>query len=221
MASQKTFATVARPRVTIKRLSSPKEFTATLAHDVKEGLSPHNPQRWLPPKYRYDDEGSSLVEEITRTPEYYLARAETDILRKFSKEIMEFAQPEELIELGSGSSVKTKVLIEAMHTTGCKIYTPFDVSEVALREAVSSLKEEYEWLYINGLIGDYDSDIPKLRSNNRFIIVILGSTIGSYVKDERISFLKSLRAVMKDGDFLLLGLDLFTDEKDHLGTYMD
>ena len=206
---------------TVNRLSSPKDFTATLARDVKEGLSQQNSQRWLHPKYRYDDEGSRLVEEITLTPEYYLARAETDILQQNVKQIMELARPEELVELGSGSSTKTKILIEAMRSVGCQRYVPFDISEAALREAVRTLEEEYNWLEINGVVGDYDSDIPKLQSKNRRIIAFFGGSIGSYVYDKRILFFEAIRGIMKDGDFLLLGVDILRNAKEHLRTYMD
>ena len=207
-------------RIRIRRLSPAKDFTACLAQDIKEGLSSRNFPLWLPPKYRYDEEGSRLFEEITHTPEYYLTRVETELLKEHADEIMAQAKPDELVELGSGSSTKTRILIEAMRRTGCKRYAPLDISESALREAAETLTVDYDWLQVEGMIGDYDLDLPKMeiRGHHR-LIAFLGNTIGNYRSKERNRFIRNIGATMRTGDSLLLGLDLLREVTDHLQTY--
>ena len=207
----------------IERLSPVKDFPTLLAHDVTLGLKIGD-RRWLPTKYRYDEIGSELFEKIARTPEYYLTRVEEEILKKHAKEVMQCVKFDELIELGSGSSVKTKILIEAMRSVGCRRYAPFEISESALRQAADELTSEYDWLEIHGLIGDFDSDLPKLPYNGKRMIVILGSSVGNYnmaADSERFMFLQKISAIMREGDSLLLGIDLQKATKDHLSTYND
>ena len=207
---------------TIRRLSAPQDFRTALLRDVKIALSGH--PRWFPPKYRYDEDGSRICEEITKTPEYYLTRAEVEILRKHAKEIMQLVSPDELVELGSGSSTKTRILIEAMHSTGCHRYAPLDISESALREAAHVLTADYNWLEVDGQLGDFDTDLPKLHRKGRRLLTILGSSIGNYnlvSETERIEFLAKLGGIMVKGDALLLGVDLVKDIPVILHAYND
>ena len=207
---------------TFCRLSPPQDFRTALLRDVKAGMS--GSPRWFPPKYRYDAEGSRICEQISETPEYYLTRAETEILREKAKEIMELVGPDELVELGSGSSTKTRILIEAMHSTGCHRYAPLDISETALRQAADVLTADYGWLEVKGKLGDFDTDLPKLQRNGRRLVVILGSSIGNYnlvSKTERAEFLVKVGGTLEKGDALLLGVDLVKDTPLVLNAYSD
>ena len=209
-------------QTTIHRLSPQKDFKAALVRDVKFGLSQSPPL--IPPKYRYDAEGSRICEQIADTPEYYLSRTETEILREHAIEIMQLVAPDELVELGSGFSTKTRILIEAMRSTGCNRYAPLDISESALREAADALTADYAWLEVNGQIGDFDTDLPKLNRNGKRLIAILGTSIGNYnlaSKTERERFLSQIGAIMAEGDALLLGIDLVKNITDMLQAYND
>ena len=206
-------------KATIHRLSPPKDFRVELARDVKFGLSQCPP--FMPPKYRYDTEGSRIYEQIVDTPEYYLTRTETEILQEHAMEIMRLVAADELVDLGSGSSTKTRILIEAMHSTGCYRYAPLDISESALREAADALTADYEWLEVNGHIGDFDTDLHKLKRNGRRLIAFLGASIGNYNPAGRKKVLSQVGAIMFHGDALLLGIDLLKDVPDILRAYSD
>ena len=209
-------------QTTIHRLSPRKDFKTALVRDVKFGLSQKPPL--IPPKYRYDAEGSRICELIADTPEYYLTRIETEILREHAMDIMRLVAPHELVELGSGYSTKTRILIEAMRSTGCYRYAPLDISESALREAADALTADYTWLKVKGQIGDFDTDLPKLRKNGKRLIALLGTSIGNYnlaSKTERERFLSQIGAIMTQGDALLLGIDLVKHVPDILKAYDD
>ena len=194
----------------ICRLSTAEEFHDRLLQDVKIGMT--RQPRWIPSKYRYDKEGSLLFESIIEQPEYYLNRVETEILQSHAKEILQLTNPDEVIELGSGSSKKTRVLIEAMHLTGCRRYVPIDISENALQEATDDLTTDYDWLEVEGKIGDYDHDLSRLRRKGRRLLVIMGTTVGNYTsKKECAEFLLQLKAIMEKGDALLVGIDLLKE----------
>ena len=156
------------------------------------------------------------------TKEYYLYRDETNLLRERAKVIMELVAPEEVVELGSGFSTKTKILIEAMQHTKCRLYIPFDISEDALREGAEAITDEYKWLEVHGQLGDYDTDLPKIERRGRRLIVFLGSSFANLdSKRERSKFLESIAAVMVKGDALLLGLGLLKEIPVLLGDYKD
>ena len=221
MEGRNTDHPMAKP-YTIRRLSPPQDFRTALIRDVKRGLSSH--PRWFPAKYRYDEEGSQLCEKITETPEYYLTRTEIEILTKHAKEIMQLVSPDELVELGSGSSTKTRILIEAMHSTGCRRYSPLDISETALQEAVDALTADYDWLEVNGQLGDFDTDLPRLQRKGKRLVAFLGSNLSSHnlvSNTERAEFLANLGSIMEKGDALLLGVDLIKDIPIILSAYND
>lgn len=208
-------------RAQVSYLSPPQDFRGMLIQDVNTAFS--KKPYWLPGKYRYDEEGSQLCEELTKTPEYYLARAETEILRENAKKILELIDPAEVMELGSGFSTKTRILIEAMkHTTKCRHYTPFDISESALREAANTLIHEYDWLEVCGLLGDYDKDLSKVPRKGPRLITFFGNTIGNYPSQvERVNFFSNLRAIMMRGDAILIGMDLVKDPSILCNAYKD
>src|SRR4029450_375049 len=148
--------------------------------------------RWLPPKWFYDARGSELFEQITRLPEDYLTRAETEILSAVAAPLVELVRPEELVELGSGSSRKTRLLLEAMHRhdTGLR-YAPLDISEDALAGAAAALWQSYPWLGFDGYAGDFTADLPHVPHHGRRLIAFLGSTIGNYLPAERAAALRT------------------------------
>ena len=206
--------------VTVSHLATRRDYRAQLLEDVRHGLTSY--RKHLPSKYFYDARGSDLFEEITRLPEYYLTRAETEILSVHSGALMARVQPEELIELGSGSSRKTVMLIEAMHRNGDgKRYVPIDIFEDVLRAAAKELRAAYYWLEIEGFVGDYVADLGKVRRRGRRLIAFLGSTIGNYVPTLRYSLFRAVAAGLDPGDSFLLGVDLVKDEPTMIAAYDD
>ncbi len=205
--------------VTVRRLSAPNDFRAQLAADVAAGMRATPKQ--IPSRYFYDAVGSALFEEITRLPEYYLTRAETEILTDRASEIMRLVEPDELVELGSGSSTKTRLLIEAMRATGGRRYVPIDISEAALREAAVALCSDYPWLEVEGLVGDFHTDLRLLRRRGRRLLAFLGSTIGNYPPAGRAELFTTIAAALDDGDALLLGVDLVKDVPTMVAAYDD
>ena len=164
----------------ITRLTPQANHHSSLLEDVFHGFTAYS--KYLPSKYFYDARGSQLFEEITQLPEYYLTRAELEILERSADDIVGSFRPEELVELGSGSSRKTVLLLEALRQTGSgNRYVAMDISEDALRSAADDLTSQFSWLEVEGVVGDYVADLPKLRRNGRRLIAFLGSTIGNYV----------------------------------------
>lgn len=206
--------------VTIRRLSDPGDRHQQLIEDVVAGLTAS--PKALPSKYFYDARGSQLFEDITNLPEYYLTAAETEILRTSALELVKDVRPDEIIELGSGSSTKTRLLIEAMHTVGSgQRYVPIDVSQAALGEALAALCADYEWLEIEGLVGDFVHDLHLIRRKGSRLAIFLGSTIGNLTPAERAPFLLEVETMLDHGDALLLGVDLVKDESAMVAAYDD
>lgn len=205
--------------VRVTYLTEPTDTHALFKADVLYGFTAY--RKYLPSKYFYDARGSQLFEQITSLPEYYLTRAETEILSAIADDVMDEVKPDELIELGSGSSTKTLLLIGAMERHGGRRYVPIDVSESALRGAVSQLSDRYDWLEVDALVGDYVTDLAKVRRRGRRVIVFLGSTIGNYVPTTRYTLLRSVSAALAPGDRFLLGVDLVKDEATMLAAYDD
>jgi L-histidine Nalpha-methyltransferase len=158
----------------------------TLADDVLDGLT--RPFKELPPKHFYDARGSELFERISKLPEYYPTRAEREILERYADEIVERTGASELVELGSGSAEKARILLDAMNRAGqLRRYVPLDVSQHALEDAARELVEEYDGLRVDGVVGDFErhlDSVPERESGVR-IVALLGGTIGNFhlVKD--------------------------------------
>ena len=202
--------TATRTLPSISYLAFPADWREQLATDVRTGLTAT--PKSLPPRWFYDATGSALFEQITRLPEYYLTRAETEILTAVADPVIELVQPEELVELGSGSSRKTRLLLEAMHRHGPgRRYAPLDVSQDALVGAAAALQEPDPWLAFEGYVGDFTADLPRLPRQGRRLLAFLGSTIGNYRPAERARLLASVAAALGDGDRFLLGVDLVKD----------
>ena len=172
-----------------------------LADEVREGLG--RPLKELPPKLFYDSTGSDLFDRITELPEYYPTRCEREILERRAHEIVR--DVDELVELGSGSATKTRVLLA---TGAIRRYVPVDVSESVVERCAHELRAAYPGLAVHGLIGDFARDLVHLPAGERRLFAFLGGTIGNFHPAERVEFLAMLRDLMGDGDRLLLGTDL-------------
>lgn len=197
----------------------PEDATeADLRADVLQGLT--GMPKELPPKWFYDARGSELFEEITRLPEYYPTRAEREILIARAPRIAAETGARTLIELGSGSSEKTRHLIDAL-LPALDTYVPVDVSESALTGAAEALLAERPGLRIHALIADFTRGLELPASPGPRLVAFLGGTIGNLLPPERRQFLQSVRAVLSPGDALLLGTDLVKDEATLVAAYDD
>ncbi|HYO90287.1 MAG TPA: L-histidine N(alpha)-methyltransferase [Pyrinomonadaceae bacterium] len=199
-------------RLIIHDLASTKALTS-FAEDVRAGLL-SGPRR-LFPKYFYDELGSQLFEAICLLPEYYLTRAEDEIIERYAGEIVaEVPGRKRLVEMGSGSASKTRRIIEAILKEQQELlYIPVDISATALETSSRVLLQGYPRLSINALAGDYYGGLKALGStrsqeNARTLALFLGSNIGNFDREEARDFLRALRRVLRDGDSLLLGADL-------------
>ena len=186
----------------------PPDFAVeALRNDALEGLTAT--PKSLPPKWFYDKVGSELFEEITRLQEYYPTRAEREILQARAAEIAATSGCETLLELGSGSSEKTRLLIDAMRATGSlRSYVALDVSEDALRDAGLSLVADYPGLEVHALVADFEHQLNLLPRKGNRLVAFLGSTIGNFDPTGRAKFLRNLRESLGSGDRFLLGADL-------------
>ena len=184
---------------------------AQMVADVRDGL--RRPQRELPPKYFYDERGSQLFEDITRLPEYYLTRAETEILNARAATIVEIAGARTLVELGAGSATKTRILLRAIQQGSDRAtYMPVDVSEEFLRQTSAMIARDFPSLVVEPVISDISESLDVPESVERPVMfAFLGSTIGNFDDDSSVALLRRVRAQMRPGDWLLLGTDLRKD----------
>jgi len=193
----------------------PRHAEPSFAQDVASGLG-SNPKR-LPSKYFYDELGSALFDAITLLPEYYLTRAETEILREWGWEIVRaLGNPVEFVELGSGSAVKTRILIEeALRVQRTLHYSPIDISSEALRASAEMLVERYPHLTVTAYAADYFAILRHgaLRRPGRVMAMFMGSNIGNYEPAQARELLRTLGAGLKSGDGILLGADLKKDAR--------
>ncbi|OAR23226.1 dimethylhistidine N-methyltransferase [Streptomyces sp. ERV7] len=196
----------------------PEDATgAALRADVLHGLT--GTPKTLPPKWFYDARGSELFEEITRLDDYYPTRAEREILDRRAAEIAAASGARTLVELGSGSSEKTRLLLDALPDP--LTYIPVDVSESALTGAATALIEERPKLDVHALIADFTRPLALPATPGPRLVVFLGGTIGNLLPAERAEFLASVAAVMEPGDSLLLGTDLVKEESVLVRAYDD
>ncbi len=192
-----------------------RDADAALRADARAGLTARPKQ--LPPKWFYDARGSELFEQITDLPEYYPTRTERALLDRSAAEIAAASGADTLVELGSGSSAKTRLLLDAFAGAGTlRWYVPQDVSESALRLAMDALGAEYPDLSLRGVVGDFTRHLDRLPGGRRSplpgghrrMVAFLGGTIGNLLPAERSRFLTGLRAVLEPGEQLLLGTGL-------------
>ncbi|MFH9419420.1 L-histidine N(alpha)-methyltransferase [Streptomyces sp. NPDC017529] len=191
--------------------------TAALRADVAHGLT-RTPKQ-LPPKWFYDARGSDLFEAITTLPDYYPTRAEREILISRSADIAAATGARTLVELGSGSSDKTRHLIKAL--TGLHTYVPVDVSESALAAAGEALLAAHPGLTVHALVADFQQGFALPGTPGPRLLAFLGGTVGNLLPEERAAFLRSVRELLAPGDALLLGTDLVKDEATLVAAYDD
>ncbi|MGL5857658.1 MAG: L-histidine N(alpha)-methyltransferase [Angustibacter sp.] len=191
-----------------------------LAADVRVGLA--QTPKSLPPKWFYDQRGSELFDRITRLPEYYLTRAERQVLRARAGEIAALTQADTLVELGSGTSDKTRLLLDALRDNGTlQAFVPFDVDQSVLDQAGRAIADRYPGLDVQAVVGDFERHLGQLPVRGRRLVVFLGSTIGNLVPSQRRAFLAALRAGLRDGDAFLLGVDVVKDPARLVAAYDD
>ena len=196
------------------------QLRAALEGDVRRGLTAR--PKAIPPLWFYDEAGSRLFEEITRLPEYYPTRAERRLLTEHAGEIARLAGSDTLVELGAGSCDKTRLILDAMRSSGSLArYVPFDVSDGFLREAAAGLIAEYPGLSVHAVIGDFRQHLGRIPVEGHRLVAFLGGTIGNSVPTERQRFLFDLNCTMREEDHLLLGVDLVKDRDILVAAYDD
>jgi L-histidine N-alpha-methyltransferase len=197
-------------------LEVPRSAAESFADDVAATLGRH-PKRPVPPKYFYDDLGSALFDAITRLPDYYLTRAETEILRTWGRQIVgELNAPIELLELGSGSATKTRLLIdEALRAQAMLRFNAIEISRDALQASSIALVDAYPRLLVRAYVGDYfdvlGSGTFRFDARHKVLALCMGSNIGNYHPEDVQRLLALLSGTLRPGDGLLLGTDLKKD----------
>lgn len=197
------------------------QLRKSLVSDASSGLSASS--KVLPPKYFYDQRGSELFERITLLPEYYPTRAERGILSRYADQIVAAApRVTSLVELGSGSSSKTPILLDAIQRLSANVhYVPVDVSLHALAVAVGNLREAYPSLSIHGVVRDFEQPLHTLPQHGDRMLALLGSTIGNLDPEGRTGFLKNVADALAPGESLLMGVDLVKDRRRLVEAYDD
>lgn len=193
---------------------------AALRADALTGLT--SSPKVLRPTWLYDARGSALFEKITELPEYYPFGAEREALVAHADDIAAAAAADTLVELGSGSSAKTPVLLDALHRTGhFRRYVPVDVSPAALEEAVPGLVGSYPEVDVHGVVADFTQDLRSVPRGGRRLVVLLGGTLGNFEPVERRAFLDTLADALDPGERFLVGTDLVKDETTLVRAYDD
>ena len=201
-------------------LLDPDWASGSLVEDVRRGLSAH--PRTLPPKWLYDDVGSHLFDEITRLPEYYPFAREYAILTEHAVEIATASGATTVVELGSGTSEKTRILLDAFTATGqLTRFAPIDVSEGTLRASADRIVARYPGLEVEAVVGDFTLHLAHLPRVGRRMVAFLGGTIGNLYQEERGAFLGALADTLEPGDSLLLGTDLVKSSDRLIAAYND
>lgn len=193
--------------VVLERHLQPDASAVALRQDVRRGMTDR--PKWLPPKWFYDQFGSELFEQITRLPEYYPTECERSILAARSTEIAELTGADTLVELGSGSSEKTRLLLSAIQASGSLAgYVPFDVSESALLAAADRIAADYPGIGVHAMLGDFEQHLGRLPRSGRRLVAFLGGTIGNLLPADRARFLAEIAAGLRPDEAFLLGSDL-------------
>jgi L-histidine N-alpha-methyltransferase len=196
------------------------DASAALRADALAGLTAR--PKSLPPRWFYDERGSMLFDEITRLPEYYPTRAERAVLAARADEIAAASGAEVLVELGSGTSEKTRLLLAALRDAGTlRRFVPFDVDPSVLRAAGAAITAEYPEVEVAAVVGDFTCHLGQLPREGRRMIAFLGSTIGNLEPGPRAAFLRELAATLDPGDSFLLGTDLVKDPERLVRAYDD
>ncbi len=198
----------------------PGALAAQMAVDVRAGLTAS--PKTLPPKYFYDARGSELFDAITRLPEYYPTRTERAILEAHVDDVARLTRAETLVELGSGTSEKTRLLLRALASAGTlRRFVPFDVDPVVLEEAGASVAAEFPGLEVAPVVGDFEHHLGEVPEHPRRLVAFLGSTIGNLEPVQRAEFLADVRASLGPQDAFLLGTDLVKEPSRLVAAYDD
>ena len=188
----------------------PADIDAQLRNDALEGLTSN--KKSIPSKWFYDERGSQLFDEITRLPEYYLTRTERSILLDRADAIARQTGAGTLVELGSGTSEKTCILLDAFQHAGqLRRFVPFDVDAQTLSFAAAKLLSSYSEIEVEGICGDFERHLDTIAQRGRCMVIFLGSTIGNLNPLQRAAFFDQLASSLKPGDSFLVGLDLVKD----------
>jgi L-histidine N-alpha-methyltransferase len=199
---------------------APDDAARALEADVRAGLT--GTPKHLPPKWFYDARGSELFDAITRLPEYYPTRTERSILLEHAGDVASRTRADTLVELGSGTSEKTRVLLDALAKEGAlRRFVPFDVSEATLRTSAADIAREYAGIEVHAVVGDFERHLATLPGGGRRVVAFLGSTIGNLEPAARAAFLSELVGTLAPGDALRLGTDLVKDPVRLVAAYDD
>ena len=198
------------PNIRVDVHLDPEQLRAALRTEARAGLTAIPKE--LSPKWFYDEHGCQLFDAITRLPEYYPTRREQEILDDNAGTIAEMTGADTVVELGSGTSAKTRTLLDAFTARRrLERFVAFDVSEPTLRSAAASIAGEYPGVAVHAVVGDFDHHLADLPGGDRRLVAFLGGTIGNLGPDRRASFLKELTTLLRPGDAFLLGTDLVKD----------
>jgi len=198
------------PRVRVDVHFGPDDLRRALEHDARTGLTAR--PKDLPPKWFYDERGCELFDAITRLPEYYPTRAERAILAARAGEIARTTGADTLVELGSGTSEKTRLLLHALAGAGTLArFVPFDVSEPTLRAAATAIERELPGVEVHAVVGDFEHHLERVPTGGRRVVAFLGGTIGNLAPPDRARFFAEIAAGLAPGDAFLLGTDLVKD----------
>ncbi|MBK5287666.1 MAG: L-histidine N(alpha)-methyltransferase [Acidimicrobiia bacterium] len=198
----------------------PDDIARALHADARAGLTAT--PKVLPPKWFYDDLGSDLFDQITRLPEYYPTRTERSILIERADAIVAASGADTLVELGSGTSEKTRILLDAFHRADAlQSFVPFDVSAATLREAANAVAAEYAGVAVHAVVGDFERHLDCIPVAGKRTVAFLGGTIGNFDPVSRAGFLRALARTLRPGESLLLGTDLVKAEDRLVRAYDD
>ncbi|HEX8791299.1 MAG TPA: L-histidine N(alpha)-methyltransferase [Polyangiaceae bacterium] len=202
-----------------------RERRARMAREVHAGLT--STPRSIPPKYFYDARGSKLFDAICELPEYYLTRAERELLVAHADDVVGATGATALVEIGSGMARKTGLLVRALCARHrAPLYAPFDIAQEALDASARSLQAECPTLNVQGIVGDFGTDLPLLAralppAEGPRLFAFLGSTIGNLDEEEAPALVRGVAAAMAERDAFLLGADLVKDERVLHAAYND
>jgi L-histidine N-alpha-methyltransferase len=193
---------------------------AELAADVRRAFREH--PHALPPKWFYDERGCALFERITRLPEYYQTRAEAEILRDAAPDIVRRLRPRRVVEVGSGTCDKTRILLDAAWRLGTlDSFVAFDVSHALVHDSAVDLVERYPGLRVHGIVGDFSAHLDGIPDGSDQLIAFLGSTVGNLDAGEREAFFGTVRGRLAERSGFLLGVDLVKDRETLIAAYDD
>jgi L-histidine N-alpha-methyltransferase len=210
--------TTAPPEITVCLTEADR--WAALAADARAGLTAE--RKMLPSKWLYDERGSDLFEQITRLPEYYPTRAERAILDRHAHEVAVLSGAGTLIELGSGTSTKTRLLLDALARAGTlRRFVALDVAEATVVEALTTLAGDYPGVAMAGVVGDLEVHLDRLPEGHDRLVAFLGGTVGNFEPAARKAFFAAIADLLHDDETLLLGTDLVKDRARILRAYDD